>query len=126
MGRDTIIYDTRGTTTESDDIAIMELQRYRTALTYDSFEIISETAHKSRVLSDFGIPGNRVIPDGFRVNPLTEITSVAVDEHEFTDEATAQHLASLDIDTLGADIFVEIESGMSVKPHRHRFHHTGQ
>ena len=109
-GADTIIYDTRGTTSESDDIAIMELQRYRTALTYDSFEIISETAHKSRILSDFGIPGNRVIPDGFRVNPLTEITSVAVDEHEFTDEATAQHLASLDIDTLGADIFVEIES----------------
>ena len=110
LGADTIIYDTRGTTSESDDIAIMELQRYRTALTYDSFEIISETAHKSRVLSDFGIPGNRVIPDGFRVNPLTEITSVAVDEHEFTDTATAQHLTDLDIDTLGADIFVEIES----------------
>ena len=115
-GADTIIYDTRGTTTESDDIAIMELQRYRTALTYDSFEIISETAHKSRVLSDFGIPGNRVIPDGFRVNPLTSIITAEVDEHEFTDTATAQHLTDLDIDTLGADIFVEIESVDGVKP----------
>ena len=110
LGTDTIIYDTQGTVSESDDIAIMELQRYRTALTYDSFEIISETAHKSRILSDFGIPGNRVIPDGFRVNPLTEIITVEIDEHEFTDTATAQHLTDLDIDTLGADIFVEIES----------------
>ena len=114
-GADTIIYDTQGTTSQSDDIAIMELRGVRT-LPFAAFEIISASAHKSRVLSDFGIPGNRVIPDGFRVNPLTEITSVAVDEHEFTDEATAQHLASLDIDTLGADIFVEIESVDGVKP----------
>ena len=113
---DTIIYDTRGTTTESDDIAIMYLPRHRTALTYDSFEIISETAHKSRVLSDFGIPVNRVIPDGFRVNPLTEIITVAVDEHEFTDTDTAQKIADLDIDGVGADIFVEIESVDGVKP----------
>ena len=110
VGVNALIYDTKGTSSQADDVAIMELRNFRTTLTLSSFEIVAASAHKTRIVADYGIDAGRAIPDGFRVNPLTSITSVAVDEHEFADTASAQKLASLDIDALGVETFLEIES----------------